>query len=161
MTWTGLIDALRASKVRVVSLVAPAGFGKTTLLAHLAQRDARSFATVAIDKRDNDPVLLLRYIAVALDRVEPVAPPVFEALSRPGGSIWTSCIPRVCAALAAMAEPVVLVLDDLQFLTDPTSLDAVAALLDHVPERSQLMVASREEPALPLARLRAQGRWSR
>ena len=158
VTKAGLIDDLCASKARVVSLVAPAGFGKTTLLAHLAQRDDRSFATVAIDERDNDPVVLLRYVAVALDRVEPVAPPVFEALSRPGGSIWTSCIPRVCAALAGMAEPVVLVLDDLQFVTDPTSLDAVAALLDHVPERSQLMVASREEPPLPLARLRAQGR---
>ena len=51
-----------------------------------------------------------------------------------------------------------LVLDDLHFVSDPTCLDAVAALLDHVPERSRIVLSSREEPALPLARLRTQGR---
>jgi LuxR family maltose regulon positive regulatory protein len=153
-----LIDRLCASRARAVSVVAPAGFGKTTLLTHLAERDDRSFATVALDERDNDPVVLLRYVAAALDRVERIAPLVFEALSSPGRSVWSTCIPRVCAALSAMTGPVVLVLDDLHFVSDPTSLDAVAALLDHVPERSQIVVSSREVPALPLARLRAQGR---
>jgi LuxR family maltose regulon positive regulatory protein len=153
-----LIDRVGASEARAVSVVAPAGFGKTTLLAHLAERDGRSFATVALDERHNDPVVLLRYVAAALDRVEPVPPSVFEALSTPGRSVWSTCIPRVCAALSAMSSPVVLVLDDLYLVSDPTSLDAVAALLDHVPEGSQLVVASREEPALPLARLRAEGR---
>src|SRR5512132_877945 len=153
-----LIDRLCASRARAVSLVAPAGFGKTTLLTHLAERDDRSFATVALDERDNDPVVLLRYVAAALDRVERVAPSVFEALSSPGRSVWSTCIPRVCAALSAVTDPVVLVLDDLHFVSDPTSLDAVAALLNHVPERSQIVVSSREVPTLPLARLRAQGR---
>jgi LuxR family maltose regulon positive regulatory protein len=155
---SGLIDRLCSSSARAVSVVAPAGFGKTTLLAHLGERDERSFATVALDERDNDPVVLLRYVAAALDRIEPVPPPVFEALSTPGRSVWSTCIPRVCAALSAMTTPVVLVLDDLHFVSDPTSLDAVAALLDHVPERSQIVVSSPEEPALPLARLRAQAR---
>ena len=116
-----------------MSVVAPAGFGKTTLLAHLAERDQRSFATVALDERDNDPVVLLRYVAAALDRVEPVPASVFEALSTPGRSVWSTCIPRVCAALSAMTSPVVLVLDDLHFVSDPTCIDAVAALIDHVP----------------------------
>jgi LuxR family maltose regulon positive regulatory protein len=155
---TELIDRLGASRAPAVSLVAPAGFGKTTLLTHLAERDDRSFATVALDERDNDPVVLLRYVAASLDRVERVAPSVFEGLSSPGRSVWSTCIPRVCAALSAVTDPVVLVLDDLHFVNDPTSLDAVAALLDHVPERSQIVVSSREEPPLPLARLRAQGR---
>ena len=57
-----------------------------------------------------------------------------------------------------MTSPVVLVLDDLHFVDDPTCIDAVAALIDHVPERSRIVVSSREEPALPLARLRSQGR---
>ena len=141
-----LIDRLCSSRARAVSVVAPAGFGKTTLLAHLAERDERSFATVALDERDNDPVVLLRYVAAALDRVEPVPASVFEALSTPGRSVWSTCIPRVCAALSAMASPVVLVLDDLHFVSDPTCIDAVAALIDHVPERSRIMVSSREEP---------------
>ena len=153
-----LIDRVCAPGARVVTVIAPAGFGKTTLLAHLAERDDRAFAMVALDQRDNDPVVLLRYVAAALDRVEPVGASVFEALSTPGRSVWSTCIPRVCAALSAVTQPVVLVLDDLQFVSDPTSLDAVAALLDHVPERSQMVVASREEPALGLARLRAHGR---
>jgi len=67
---TELIDRLCTSKARAVSVVAPAGFGKTTLLAHLAERDSRSFAMVALDERDNDPVVLLRYVAAALDRVD-------------------------------------------------------------------------------------------
>ena len=65
-----LVERLRSSDARVASVVAPAGFGKTTLCAHLAQRDERAFAIVSLDERDNDPVVLLRYVAVALDRVE-------------------------------------------------------------------------------------------
>ena len=155
---TELVERLRSSRARVASVVAPAGFGKTTLCAHLAQRDERAFAIVSLDERDNDPVVLLRYVAVALERVEPVSPSVFEALSTPGRSVWSTCIPRVCAAISAMASPFVLILDDLHFVQDPTSLDVVTALVDHVPERSLIVVASREVPELPLPRLRVQGR---
>ncbi|MDA0167381.1 LuxR C-terminal-related transcriptional regulator [Solirubrobacter ginsenosidimutans] len=153
-----LIDRVCASEERVVSVVAPAGFGKTTLLAHLAPREERAFAMVSLDDHDNDPVLLLRYVAAALDRVEPIPVSVFEALSMPGRSLWSTCIPRVCAALSAVAHPVVLALDDLHFVSDPTCLDAVAALLNSVPEGSRIVLASREVPALPLARLRSQRR---
>ena len=158
VTKSELLDRLRGSGSSVVSLVAPAGFGKTTLVAHLAERDDRALATVSLDERDNDPVVLLRYVAVALSRVDRVPPSVFEALSTPGRSIWSTCIPRVCTALAGIARPMVLVLDDLHFVTDPTSLDAIAALLDHVPQQSLVLVSTREEPGLGLARLRAQGR---
>jgi LuxR family transcriptional regulator, maltose regulon positive regulatory protein len=154
----GLMDRVSSSTARAVSVVAPAGFGKTTLLAHLIERDTPAFATVALDERDNDPVVLLRYVATALDRVEPVPASVHDALSAPGGSVWATCIPRVCGALSAMARPVVLVLDDLHFVRDATCLDAIAALIDSVPERSRMVVSSREEPDLPLARLRSQGR---
>jgi LuxR family maltose regulon positive regulatory protein len=153
-----LIERLCATESRAVSLVAPAGFGKTTLIAHWAEHDPRPFATVSFDERDNDAVVLLRYVAAALNRVERISPSVFEALSGPGRSVWSTCIPRVSAALAALASPVVLVLEDLHFVSDPTCLDAVEALLDHVPEGSQMVVGTREEPELPLARLRAQGR---
>ena len=155
---TELVERVRSSRARFACVVAPAGFGKTTLCAHLAQRDERAFAIVSLDERDNDPVVLLRYVAVALDRVEPVPPSVFEALSTPGQSVWSTCIPRVCAALSAMASPIVLVLDDLHYVHDPTSLDVVTALVDHVPEGSLIVVASREVPGLPLPRLRVQGR---
>jgi LuxR family maltose regulon positive regulatory protein len=63
-----------------VSVVAPAGFGKTTLLAEWAENEERAFAWVSVDRRDNDPKVLLSYVATALDGVEPVAERVFEAL---------------------------------------------------------------------------------
>ena len=153
-----LSDRMRASSARVVSVVAPAGFGKTTLLAHWAERDERSFVTISLDSRDNDPVVLLRYVAAALSRVEHVPDSVFEALSTSGQSIWSTCIPRVCAVLSSASKPLVLVLDDLHLVSSPTCLDAVAALLDHVPQGSLVALSSREEPALGLARLRAEAR---
>ena len=83
---------------------------------------------------------------------------MFEALSGPGRSFWSTCIPRVGRALSALTTPVVLVLDDLHFLHNPTCLDAVAVLWEHVPEGSQMVVVTREAAQLPLARLRAQER---
>lgn len=153
-----LIGRLRDSGTRSASVVAPAGWGKTTLIAQWAERDARPFAYVSLDERDNDAVVLLRYIAAALDRVEHLSPAVFDALSAPGRSMWATCIPRVAGALSAVTTPVVLVLDDLHFVRNPTCLDAISTLLEHVPEGSLMVVATREDPELPLPRLRAQGR---
>src|SRR5919198_130277 len=65
----------------VVAVTAPAGYGKTALLAQWAQRDPRPFAWLSIDHHDNDPAVLLTYIAVALDRVESINPAVFQALA--------------------------------------------------------------------------------
>jgi LuxR family transcriptional regulator, maltose regulon positive regulatory protein len=75
----GVIARLRASRLPLVSVVAPAGYGKTTLLARWAELDPRPFAWVALDGRDDDGVVFLRYIAAAMHRVEPVAPEVFDA----------------------------------------------------------------------------------
>ena len=67
---------LASDGVPVVCLVAPAGYGKTTLLAQWAQHTARRVGWVSVDQRDNDPAVLLTYLAVALDRVEPIDPRV-------------------------------------------------------------------------------------
>src|SRR5215831_14781274 len=78
---TGLVNRLRAStSAAAATVVAPAGYGKTTLLAQWAARDNRRFAWVTIDDRDNDPVVLLRHIAAALAREEPLEQPVVESL---------------------------------------------------------------------------------
>src|SRR5262245_57349855 len=87
---TGLVDRLITSgETPIVGIFAGAGYGKTTLLAQWADADARPFAWVSLDQRDNDPVVLLTYIAAALDRVEPMPPAVFEALSTPGVGVET------------------------------------------------------------------------
>jgi LuxR family maltose regulon positive regulatory protein len=152
-----VIARLRAANVPFATVVAPAGYGKTTLLARWDEADPRPFAWVALDGRDDDAVVFLRYIAVAIDRVEPLPPEVFDALSGPGGTAWAMRIARAGAALAAVDRPLVLVLDDLHVVGNPSCLDVVAELVQYVPAGSLIAVTSREEPKLPLARWRAQG----
>ena len=155
---TDVIAPLCASPLPFASVIAPAGYGKTTLLALWAEEDPRPFAWVALDGRDDDAVLFLQYIAAALNRVEPLAPEVFDALSGPGGSNWSTHVPRLGSALASLERPLVLVLDDLHAIANPACLDVLAALCEHVPAGSLIATASREEPNLPLARWRTQGR---
>ena len=78
-------------------------------------------------------------------------------MAGPGGSTWSKRVPRVGSALAALERPLVLVLDDLHGIANPACLDALAALFGYVPAGSQIAIASREVPALPLARWRARG----
>jgi hypothetical protein len=133
------------------------GWGKTTLLAQWASRSRRPFAWLSADEDDNDPIVLLTYVAAALDRVSRLDPRVFEALALPGVSVEGTVVPRLGAALATMDEAVVLVLDDLDLLDSPACLDAIVALTRHVPEGSQLTLSARGESALPLRTLRARG----
>jgi LuxR family maltose regulon positive regulatory protein len=153
-----VIERLQVSSRPFTTVIAPAGYGKTTLLARWAEVDSRPFAWVALDGRDDAGLMFLRYIAAALHRVEPLPPEVFAALAGPGASIWSTGVPRLGNALARLRRSVVLVLDDLHTIQDVSSLDALAELVEYVPAGSQILVASREEPALPLARWRAEGR---
>jgi LuxR family maltose regulon positive regulatory protein len=152
-----VIARLRAASAPFATVVAPAGYGKTTLLAGWAEADPRPFAWVALDGRDDDAVVFLRYIAAAIHRVEPLPPEVFDALSGRAGSSWTMRVPQVGAALAAVDTPLVLVLDDLHAVGNQSCHDVLAELVQYVPAGSLIAVASREEPELPLARWRAQG----
>jgi LuxR family maltose regulon positive regulatory protein len=152
-----LVDRLLGSPVPVVCVVAPPGYGKTTLLAQWSQRRGQRVAWVSIDPRDNDPVVLLTYIAVALDRVEPIDPGLFQLLASPGVSVAGSVVPRLVTAVAGMAGPVAVVLDHLEAVENRASLDAVAELALGLPAGSQLALAARRPPALPVALLRAQG----
>ena len=138
-------------------LSASPGWGKTTLLAQWASRSQRPFAWVSVDERDNDPIVLLTYVAVALDRVSQLDPSVFDALALAGVSVESTVVPRLGAALAKMSEEVVLVLDDLHLLHNPASLDAIEALTRHVSDGSQMAISSRGPSALPSAAWRTQG----
>jgi LuxR family transcriptional regulator, maltose regulon positive regulatory protein len=142
----------------VVSVVAPSGYGKTTLLAQWAERTGQAFAWVSVDEHDNDPKVLLSYVAQALDAVQPVSGRVFEALASPVSSVPGSVLPRLGSAFWSMTAPVVLVLDDVHLLHNRDCRDALSVLADHVPGGSRLVLAGRNEPPLRTARLRAQGR---
>ena len=83
---TALVNRLRAAGAfPTVVVVAPAGYGKTTVLAQWATKDARPFAWLSIDERDNDPVVLLRHLAAALDSIDPIESPLVEALGSHAG----------------------------------------------------------------------------
>jgi LuxR family transcriptional regulator, maltose regulon positive regulatory protein len=154
-----LLDWLEASAATpVVVICGPAGYGKSVLAAEWAKRDPRPFVWLSIDRHDNDPTVLLTYLAVGLDRVEPLDPTVFDTLASRGASISQTVLPRLGAALASKALPVVVVLDDVHLLQEQQGLDAVAVLVDHLPEGSQLAVTSRGEAPLPVARWRVEDR---
>ena len=157
---TALVNHLRATREPIVILTAPAGYGKTTVLAQWAVRDSRPFAWVSVDERDNDPIVLLRHVALALHGIEPLPQDVLETLAAPGPSVWTSAIPRLGSALATFVQPVVLVLDDTHLLRTREGLDAVLTLAQHGSEGSLLVLAGRASPKLPLAALRAGGQLS-
>jgi LuxR family transcriptional regulator, maltose regulon positive regulatory protein len=153
-----LVDRLASHPAPVISVVAPAGYGKTILLAQWAERKGRRAGWVSVDRRDNDPAVLLSYIAAALDRVEPLGPQVLQTLAAPGVSVSASVLPRFAAALSAMTQPVALVLDHVEVLANVQSLDAVAEIALQLPAGSQLALGSRATPRLPVGLLRAQGR---
>ena len=154
-----LLERLAGGDLRpIVSVVAPAGYGKTTLLSQWAERNGQAFAWVSVDDADNDPKALLTYVAEALDAVEPIGGRVFDALASPASSVPGSVVPRLGSAFSSMTSPVVLVLDDVHALHNSECRAALSVLADHVPDGSRLALAGRTEPPLRVARLRAEGR---
>ena len=154
-----LIERLARGDPRpIVSVVAPPGYGKTTLLSQWAERNGQAFAWVSVEEPDNDPKVLLSYVAEALDQVEPIDGRVFDALASPGSSVPGSVVPRLSSAFSSMTSPVALVLDDVHALHNSECRAALSVLADHVPGGSRLAFAGRAEPPLRVARLRAEGR---
>ena len=108
---TALVDRLLASEqVPVVCVVAPAGYGKTTLLSQWAEQRGRA-AWVSLDERDNDPEILLACAAAALNRVEAIDPELLRTRWLGGASIAATAVTRLAGAMSGMKEPVALVLD--------------------------------------------------
>jgi LuxR family maltose regulon positive regulatory protein len=152
-----LLARLRAARaLPTVAVVAPAGYGKTTLLALWAAADDRPFAWLSLDPHDNDPIVLLTHLAVALDRISPLPADTFDALRTAGVSVPATVVPRLGSALSRLHRPLVLVVDDVHHLGDGASLDALVTLVGHVRGTTQIALAGRGMP-VPLARQRAQG----
>ena len=145
----------------VLMLVAPAGYGKSTILADWTERDERPSAWLTLDERHNDPTLLLGAIASLLDQIEPIGEEVFAPLSAPRSGVSSVVVPRLGEALEARTKAFVLVLDDLHLVDNPDCLDSLVAIAHSVPAGSQIAFASRTEPKLPLGRMRAQRLLSR
>jgi len=152
-----LLERLERSREWPLVVVnAGPGYGKTTVLTQwVSAGGPRRFAWVSLDDTHNDPIVLLTYVAAALDRVSPIDPRVFDALASPGASIFARVLPRLGAALAAVDEPLVLVLDDVHVIENEECVDAIVTLVGHLAEGSTMVLATRDRSALPMAKLRA------
>ena len=147
-----LLRALAAkTDVPIVVIAASAGYGKSTLAAQWIASCQRRAIWMNLDRADNNPSVLLHYLALALDQVEPVAPHLFDELSSPAPRIDDVVFP-VLAHELTRSSPFELVLDDVDELTQPRSLAVVSFLMDELPPGSQIVLVSRAEPDLPLSR---------
>ena len=156
---TGLLRAGPERKLTIVT--APAGFGKTTLIAEWLDEwpEARkAVGWVSLDPSDNEPRTFWRYIIAAIQKTDPeigkrAMAAIISDEPRPYEPIVTGLINDV----ASSAEPIVLVLDDFHVIDARAILQALEFLVDHQPPNLHIVIVSRSDPQLPMARLRARG----
>ena len=141
---------------RVVLVSAPAGYGKSTLVAQWSDLDPRVGCWVQLGYGDNDPVALLARVAAALERAGPIRADLLEELSRRTPRIVEVALPLLAADLAER-DPFVLVLDDVHLVTAKRSRSVLVFLAEQVPSGSQLVLVGRGDRGLRLGRMRASG----
>ncbi len=156
-----LIQGLAGTAVKLVLVDAPAGFGKTTLIAQwrASPAEERSFAWLSLDDSDDDPGRLWWHVVRALQRACPDldGAELLRALRVQAPDITGTVLPLLVNELAALSLPVILVLDDYHLVKDFACHDQLAFLLLHLPPSAEIVLITRTGPPLPLARLRAAG----
>jgi len=148
-------------ETKLTLISAPAGYGKTTLLAEWlasARTSERDIAWLSLDVGDNHPQLFWLHLLAALQAIVPdAAPGAVAILQAPQPPPMAAVLPLLLNELGAISTDLVLVLDDYHVIDARDVQDDVAFLLEHLPPQLHLVIASRADPALPLARLRARG----
>jgi len=153
-----LIDRARRSHAPLVSLVAPAGYGKTTLLREWAELDDRTLVWVSLDRFDDDPAALVNVLAVAFEQAMPGDERLAAVVALPmtGRAVLGGAAPMLAAAIEYVGTPFVLVLDDVHEAGSPDCQDVLEVALGRIPLGSQVVMASRHVPPF-LSRLRLGG----
>ncbi|HEY5846696.1 MAG TPA: LuxR C-terminal-related transcriptional regulator [Microlunatus sp.] len=156
-----LLEMLDESRTRRLCLVvAPAGWGKTTLLTEWARHagDRESVAWVTLDEADDEPHRFWTYVAAALERAAPdLAGDALAALRVTSVDPLDVALPALLNDLSASNARHTLILDDYHLLTDVRIHEAVEYLLSYLPPSLRLVIAARFDPPLPVARMRARG----
>ena len=147
------------ASAKLVLVVAPAGWGKTSLLRDwCASGEASATAWLSADGADNDPARFWAGVIAALRTVCPgVGAAALEMLKAPGGNAADGVLPSLINDLAGAAGRLTLVIDDFHLITSEEIKQGFGFLVDHLPVTLGLMVAARCDPDLPLARMRARG----
>ncbi len=154
-----LLDVLEQSRsVPLTLLSASAGFGKTTLLAAWANQSTSQVAWLTLDDQDNDPTRFWAYVIAALRHSgTPLGEAAEALLHSPHPSLLTGALTALINELAALAQDTALILDDYQVISEPAIHASLQFVLDRLPLGLHLLLASRVDPSIPLARLRAKG----
>ncbi len=159
-----LIQRMNEGLHRKLTLIsAPAGFGKSTLMSEWVAACGRPVGWLSLDTGDNDPARFLAYVIAALQTITAkIGPEAFgmEALAllaSPQPPPTESAVADLLNEITAIPQPFLLVLDDYHAVDTPTIDQALTFLLDHLPPHMHMVIATREDPALPLARLRVRG----
>ncbi len=148
----------QSCSVPLTLLSAPPGFGKTTLLSAWARQSTRAVAWLTLDDQDNDPTRFWAYVIAALRKAgSPVGEAALAILHSPQPSPLTGALTSLINELAALSQDTALILDDYHLIREQAIHDSLQFVLDHLPSCLHLLLASRVDPQLPLARLRARG----
>jgi LuxR family transcriptional regulator, maltose regulon positive regulatory protein len=152
-----LVERLLVARAPAAVICAPAGYGKTVSMVQAFERDPRQTAWLTVDEHDNDPVVLMSYVASALQRAYPADDTPFSALTEPGPWASGHASAHLRAGIESFPTSFCLMLDDVHRLWNPTCVDAVYALPEAAPAGSTIMIATREDPGERVARPRAMG----
>jgi LuxR family maltose regulon positive regulatory protein len=148
----------RATSATLTLVSAPAGCGKTTVMAQLAEApQGAAVAWLSLEPSDDDPVTFWTYVVEALDRASPGVAAEARAIVGGGPGSVDAALTTLLNGLARLDRDVVLVLDDLHVIDSPAVHGQVAYFLEHLPARAHVVAGTRSDPAIPLARLRARG----
>ncbi len=143
-------------KLTLVS--APPGFGKTTLVSSWLQQSKRPFTWLSLDKDDNEPNRFLIYLLAALQKIDvTLGETAVSLLQSPQPPPSETLLTLLINDLAALSQPIILVLEDYHLIHNLNIHKALAFLLDNLPPQLHLAITSREDPPLPLHRLRSSG----
>ena len=154
-----LLNEGPTAKRKLTLVSAPAGFGKTTLVVDWLNQIGLPAAWLSLDEADNDLPRFLAYLAAAFQQVdEEIGAPLLGALQAPQLPAIEKVLAGLLNEIAARTDPLILVLDDFHLLHNPAVLQVMGFLLDHLPPQLHLVLTTREDPDLPLSRLRAQDR---
>ena len=152
-----LMDQIDRGAERPLTLIsAPAGFGKTTLLSAWLQDQGGCFSWISMDRNDDDPRIFLRYFVTAVHRNFPgICNDILAVLEAPELPSQDYLAAKLANAFTALPERFVLALDDYHYIQDEVIHQLLATLINHMPPKMHLKIATRKDPPLPLTLLRS------
>jgi len=143
---------------RLTLVSAPAGFGKTTLVSTWLSQHDQPVAWLSLDERDSDFTRFLTYLIAALQAVKPgLGDGIMNILKAPQPSPADAVLAELHDEIAAVDHSFILVLDDYHVIDAPAVDEALNFLIEHLPPQMHVVITTREDPPLPLPRLRARG----